>query len=62
MAYNETIRTRREALGMSQYALAQRIGCIYTMISRWESGRVKPRLKYAEKLAAALGGVADDYR
>ena len=57
-----TIRTRREAANLTQSALARAVGCADTMISRWESGRVTPRLKYAEKLSAALGGVAGDYR
>ena len=57
-----TIRARREAAGLTQSALARELGCADTMISRWESGRVVPRLKYAEKLAVALGGVAGDYR
>ena len=58
----KTIRARREAAGLTQSALARVLGCADTLISRWESGRVVPRLKYAEKLALALGGVAGDYR
>ena len=58
----KTIRARREAAGLTQSALARVLGCADTMISRWESGRARPRLKYAEKLSAVLGGVAGDYR
>ena len=57
-----TIRARREAAGLTQSALARKLGCADTMISRWESGRATPRQRYAEKLAVALGGVAGDYR
>jgi transcriptional regulator with XRE-family HTH domain len=56
-----TIRARREAANLTQSALARALGCADTMISRWESGRATPRLRYAEKLAVALGGVAADY-
>lgn len=57
-----TIRARREAAGLTQSALARKLECAEAMVSRWETGRVVPRLRYAEKLAAALGGVAGDYR
>lgn len=57
----KTIRARRESAALTQSALARKLGCADTMISRWESGRATPRLRYAEKLAVALGGVAADY-
>jgi len=57
----KTIRARREAAGLTQSALARKLECAEAMVSRWETGRVVPSMKYAEKLSAALGGVAGDY-
>ena len=57
-----TIRARREAAGLTQSALARVLGCADTMISRWESGRVVPSMKYATRLWMALGGEVSDYR
>lgn len=43
------LRAQRKALGLSQEALAARIGVDRTAISYWESGQVEPR---SLKLAA----------
>lgn len=56
-----TIRARRESANLTQSALARKLGCADTMISRWESGRATPRLKYASRLCMALGGEVADY-
>lgn len=56
------IRARREAAGLTQPALARKIGVSHdSMISRWESGKNAPGPRYARALAAALGGTLDDY-
>ncbi len=57
-----TIRARRESAALTQSALARKLGCADTMISRWETGRVVPSMKYATRLWMALGGEVSDYR
>lgn len=47
------IRQWREAAGLSQQQLAERIGTTQSAISRWEHGRDEPRLS---TLAAILRG------
>jgi len=57
-----TIRARREAAGLTQPALARKLECAEAMVSRWETGRVVPSMKYATRLWMALGGEVSDYR
>lgn len=52
------IRTLREALGLTQAALADRLGVDAMTISRWERGTVKPRasaVKAMDKLRRESG-------
>lgn len=51
----DIIRTRREALGWSQLALADRCGVSDKQVGRWESGSQVPTLTSASVLARALG-------
>lgn len=55
------IRARRIAAGMTQNALARRVGCADVHVSRWEAGRFCPSARYAAKLAEALGGSPLEY-
>ena len=57
-----TIRARREAASLTQPALARKLECAEAMVSRWETGRVVPSMKYATRLWMALGGEVSDYR
>ena len=57
-----TIRARREAVGLTQSALARKLECAEAVVSRWENGRTVPSMKYATRLWMALGGEVSDYR
>lgn len=48
------LRSTREARGLSQLELAIRIGADPIIISRYERGKVRPRLDRAERLSEAL--------
>lgn len=50
----ERIRDRREALGLSQWQLAQQLEMRQDEISRWEIGRVRPSGRNLRLLANAL--------
>ena len=51
----ETVRSRREALGMTQRSLAEKLGVEASHIAFIESGRRKPSLKLIGRLADVLG-------
>jgi len=51
----ERIRTRREALGLSQEALAHKAGVHWTFLGQVERGRRNLSLHNLLKLAAGLG-------
>lgn len=55
MALAHKLRALREAAGLSQAALAKRIGTKPPGIARLESGRFAPRLGVLRKIASALG-------
>lgn len=48
----DAIRTARKALGLSQAALAQRLGIPRNTIARWERGEL--RIEHGQMLALAL--------
>ncbi len=51
----ETIRGLREQRGLTQRALAERVGVTDKAVSKWESGRGLPDISLVESLAEALG-------
>ena len=51
----ETVRSRRESLGLSQRSLAEKLGVEASHIAFIESGRRKPSLKLIARLADVLG-------
>ena len=51
----EMIIKKRLAKGMSQAALARKVGTKQSAIARLESGRYNPSLKFLRKIAKALG-------
>jgi transcriptional regulator with XRE-family HTH domain len=55
-----TIRQRREQLGLSQSALARLIGLAEPNLSRLELGNTKPWPKARRDLAKALGATEND--
>lgn len=54
-AFGERVRSRREALGLSQEALAQQSGVHWTFLGQVERGRRNLNLHNLLKLAAGLG-------
>ena len=53
--FGQRVRTRREALGLSQEALAARSGVHWTFLGQVERGRRNLNLHNLLKLAAGLG-------
>jgi len=51
----ETVRSRREGLGLTQRSLAQKLGVEASYVAFIESGRRKPSLKLVARLADTLG-------
>jgi transcriptional regulator with XRE-family HTH domain len=51
----ETIRARRLALGLSQTALAKRLGVSHVSVCMWERDEARPAVKRLPYLAHALG-------
>ncbi|MFJ3787346.1 helix-turn-helix domain-containing protein [Kitasatospora sp. NPDC090091] len=51
----ETVRLRRESLGMTQSQLAAAAGMQQPAIARFEAGGTMPTLVVLERLASALG-------
>lgn len=50
----ENLKARRKQLGLSQRALAERIGIAHPSINRWENMLESPNLGWLEKLAENL--------
>jgi len=57
----ERIRSRREAAGLTQQQLGQRVGVSFETVSRWERNVLPPSRRHREQLAAELGGHASEY-
>lgn len=51
----ETVKIRREELGLDQAELGRRVGVGQQTVSRWESGRAVPRPDRLPALAEVLG-------
>lgn len=51
----KAVTALREAAGLSQSALAQRIGITRSGMSKFESGAAQPSAEVAHKMAEALG-------
>lgn len=50
----EEIRAARLRLGLTQYELAQRLGCRPETVARWETGKGLPNRWLQEKLIRVL--------
>lgn len=59
MPIGERIKVLRTKLRLSQSELGDRVDTDSTIISRWETNRVRPSQKYIIKLANALGTSTD---
>src|SRR5216683_4783726 len=51
----ESLKSRREALGLTQRSLAQKLGVEASHVAFIESGRRKPSLKLVARIADTLG-------
>lgn len=56
----EKLKRARQAAGLSQADLAEKVGCRQKDISRWESGLHEPGALTLKKMAQALGCSMDD--
>ena len=54
MTVGARIRAAREAIGISQMELAERLEVEQGTVSRWENGDREPRLTTLAQIAAAL--------
>lgn len=57
---DSTLARLRIAAGLTQGQLAEKCGCSYTTIQRWERGATAPRFSLVQAAAAALGCRMDD--
>jgi ribosome-binding protein aMBF1 (putative translation factor) len=55
----EEVRRLREAAGLSQRQLAEKMGSTQSVIARLEAGGVEPTLATLDRVAAALGAGLD---
>lgn len=56
----EKLKAAREAAGMTQQELAEKIGVQQRDISRWENCRREPGVLTVKKMAQAMGCKIDD--
>lgn len=56
MKINETIRSRRKQLGLTQEQVASRLGVTATAVYKWEVGSCYPDITLLPALARLLGG------
>jgi transcriptional regulator with XRE-family HTH domain len=54
-SFGEWLRARRKALDLTQFDLAQKVGCAEDTIGRIEAGTRRPSRQVAALLAEALG-------
>jgi transcriptional regulator with XRE-family HTH domain len=59
MKINESIRTLRKKLGLTQDQFAQQLAIKRSLVGAYEEGRAEPRLELLQKIAA-LGGLTVD--
>lgn len=51
----DLIRESRKRAGLTQAALAERLGTTQSVIARWESGRVEPKFETVRTVLRAAG-------
>ena len=56
----EKLRAARQAAGLTQVELAEKVGCTQKDICRWETCVREPMASTLKKLAQALGCSMDD--
>ena len=56
----QRIAERRQAAGLTQAQLAEKIGVVQVVVSRWETGERNPKLDALKHIAEACGCLVDD--
>lgn len=56
---SEEIRRLRTALGITQVALARRLGVSKQSVSNWENNNIQPSIELLERLADLFGVTTD---
>lgn len=56
------LRELREAAGLTQQQLAERVGCRWLAVSRWERGEREPGWGQVNALCEALGVSCEEFR
>lgn len=59
-SFGRWLKERRKALDLTQFALAERVGCAEVTIGRIEADERRPSRQVAELLAEALGIPPED--
>ena len=57
LSIGESIRLKREGVGLSQSGLADELGVSRSTVVRWEAGETKPRSKHISQLQELLDGL-----
>lgn len=60
MKFNERLKKYREDKGLTQVQLSELTGITTRQIQKYESGKARPRLDAAEKIAKALNITTDE--
>lgn len=55
MTLGERIKLARQAAGISQEKLAEKIGTKQSQVWRWESNRAEPRISFLKKITEITG-------
>jgi len=55
-----TLARARVDVGLEQHELAEQLGIKQSQISRYETGKVRPRYELAKRIAVAVGRTVDD--
>ncbi len=51
---------KRLAIGLTQYALAKKLGAVPSTVSKWENGQATPAAEFYPRLAKIFGMTPED--
>ena len=60
MEFGKNLRTQREAHGMTQAELAEKLGVTRSLIAQYELGAKSPNIIFAQRIADFFGVKIDD--
>src|SRR5512141_1869264 len=61
IAFGQWLKQRRNAMDLTQWELAERVGCSQDTIQKIETGTRRPSKQVAELLASCLGIASEDH-